>query len=38
MDTYDDPMVNKQDNLYVRYDLNRPTTYVISGMGSGKST
>ena len=31
-------MVIKQDKLFVEYNLNRPTTYVISGMGSGKST
>jgi len=26
-----------QDNRYVKYDLDNPTTYIISGMGSGKS-
>ena len=31
-------MVVKQDQLHVSFDLTSPTTYVVSGMGSGKST
>ena len=37
-DEYQDSVVNLQNQRYVKFTLTLPTTYVISGMGSGKST
>jgi len=37
-DDYSDIARNIQDEKHVEFDLSASTTYVISGMGSGKST